>query len=221
MELISPKEIPILDKIKRIETVVDLAQLAGFVFSTIPHGIDNGIDIECDVVEMYKQFMDKKKFGWCYWHAIYMHLLLKEYNRESFLYDYGLQEEQLTHSVVIVTLKDKKYLIDPYFNRYYITMKNVPLLFHELLSTIKKDPNNIGIIYGKEKKQVRQGDKYVKMTPEEFVDSVMGSWKINQNYDEIMMDKFNNKNPFLLIPEKIQKVVVLKKLDGSKYYEFF
>lgn len=213
------QEIPI--KINKIETVTDLARLADFVYSTIPHAMDNGIDLNYNVAEMYWQFINKKKFGWCYMHAMYMHLLLKEYGRVSFLYDYGLQEEQLTHSVVIVAIKDNQYLIDPYFNRYYVNKKKEPLSFRELKVKVAKGSEEIKAVYGAGKKQVKQGDIYIEMTGPEFFQSVLNSWKVNQKYDEIMVERFNSTDPLLLLPRKIQKVIVLNKIDGTKYYEFF
>lgn len=215
------QEVPILRDIFKIDTVADLARLSDFVFSTIPHDIDNGIDLKYNVVEMYQQFINKKKFGWCYWHAMYMHLLLKEYGRESFLYDYGFSEEQLTHSVVVVTLRNDQYLIDSYFNRYYANKNKEPIAFHDLLIEAAQESDKITSVFGKSKKIVKQENEYVEMTGQEFIESVMNSWKMNQNYDEIMMKKCGSKNPLLLLPKKVQKVVVVQKINGSKYYEFF
>lgn len=215
-------EIPVLREITKIDTVADLTRLSNFVFSTIPHAQDNGIDLKYNVSEMYWQFINKKRFGWCYWHAMFMHLLLKEYGRESFLYDYGLSTEQLTHSVVVATLRDERFLIDPYFNRYYANEKgDKPLTFHDLLIEAARESDKITTVYGKSKKLVKQGDEYVEMTGQEFEKSVMDSWKVNQNYDKVMMEKCKSKNPLLLIPKKIQKVKILQKLNGNKYYEFF
>jgi len=214
-------EIPGLERITKIQEVNDLVRLADFVYALIPHGEDNGLEIEYSVNQMYWQFVNKKKFGWCYMHALFYHLLLQEYGRESYLYDYGLPNPQLTHSVVIVTLRGDEFLIDPYFNRFYVNGQKNPHTFSNLLDLIKNDPSKIHSIYGTSLKEVKAGDIFRKTSPQEFEAGVLNSWKVKQNYDEIMMKTFGGLNPLLLMHRKVQKVSVHKKVDGTKYFDFF
>ncbi len=215
------KNIPGLNKITKIHDVADYVRLADFVYKTISHSMDSGIDLDYSVNQLYWQFVNKKRFGWCYMHALYYHLIVQEYGRESFVYDYGLPAPQLTHSVVVVTLRDDKYLIDPYFNRYYVTEKGNPYTFPDLLAMIKTDPTKIYSKYGPGLKEVKQGDKYIETSPEQFEKGVLESWRVNQNYDKIMMEKFNSTNALLLMHCKVQKAKVCKKIDGTKYFDFF
>lgn len=214
-------EIPILNKITKLHDVVDFVRVSDFVFNTICHAKDSGIDIDYSVNQLYWQFVNKKKFGWCYMHSLYYHLILQEYGQESYIYDYGLPVPQLTHTVVIITLRDEKFLIDPYFNRHYVNERGNPLPFQKLLKLIEKDPSKIYSRYGPSMKEVKQGDKFIKTTPSDFEKGVLDAWKVNQEYDERMMKNFNNLNPLFLILRKVQKGVVHKKLDGTKYYDFY
>ena len=214
-------EIPLLKKITKIHDVSGLVNLADFVYTTIPHGADTGIDIEDSVNQLYRQFVNKKKFGWCYMHALYYHLLLQEYGQESYVYDYGLPTPQLTHSVVIVTLRDDKFLIDPYFNRHYVNGEGNPLTFVKLLELINSDPSRIHSSYGPGLKEVKAGPVFNLTTPQDFEVGVVNSWQVKQNYDEIMMKHFNSTNALYLMTRKVQKAVVHKKVDGTKYFDFF
>lgn len=214
-------EIPPLKKITKIQDVSDLLNLADFVYATIPHAKDNGLDLGSSINQMYKQFVDKEKFGWCYMHALFYHLLLNEYERESYIYDYGLPEPQLTHSVVIATLRDEEFLIDPYFNRLYVNENKKPITFVNLLKKIKEDPSEIYCSYGSGVKEVKAGSVFNSTSPQVFEAGVLDSWKVNQNYDEIMRETFNDTNALLLMGKKIQKVAVRRKVDGTKYFEFW
>lgn len=214
-------EIPPLKLITKILNFSDLLRLSDFVYTTIPHGDDSGIDIGYSINQLYWQFINKKKFGWCYMHALFYHLILQEYGRESYVYDYGLSKPQITHVVVIVTIRDYKYLIDPYFNRYYVDENNNPYTFSDLLEMIKKDPSKIRSKYGSGLKEIKRGNEFIKASAKDFEAGVLDSWRVNQNYDKVMMETFNDLNPLLLMHQKIQKAVILKKVDGTRYFDFF
>lgn len=214
-------EIPELRDLSKMDDLLNIAQLSDFIYSLIPHGPDTGIDIGLPIPQIYHQFKNKEKSGWCLMHAMFMHLILHEYGRPSYVYDYGLKELEITHAVVIVKLLDEDYLIDPYFNRYYIDNKEEPLSFTALLKVVKEDCNNIRSKYGENRKDVKQGPVYQKWAPEQFEKSVLESWRANQNYDEIMMKTYNNLNPLCLLDNKIQKTRILIKINGKKYLEFF
>lgn len=212
-------EIPVLKKITKLDNVADYARLADFVYATIPHAMDSGITLDHSINQLYWQFVNKKKFGWCYMHALYYHLILQEYNRDSYIYDYGLPVPQLTHTVVIITLRDEQFLIDPYFNRYYINNEGNPYSYYSLLKMINKDPNQIHSKYGPSVKDVKAGDVFNPVPPQEFEAGVLNSWKVNQEYDKRMMKNFNSTNALHLITRKLTKMGVCKKADGSKYFE--
>jgi len=214
-------EIPELRNLTKMDSLLSLAQLSDFIYSLISHGPDTGIDIELPISDMYHQFKKKEKSGWCYMHAMFMHLILHEYGRPSYVYDYGLRELEITHAVIIVQLMDKDYLIDPYFNRYYVDNKEEPLSFAVLLKLIKQDCNNIKSKYGKSQKNIKQGSVYQKIAPQQFEKSVLESWKANQNYDKIMTKTYNSLNPLYLLNNVIQKTRVVIKVNGKKYLEFF
>lgn len=213
-------EIPELREIPKIDNFDDLIKLSNFVFKTIPHAGDTGIDIEHSVSQIYNQFKNRQKFGWCYTNSLYMHLILSHYGRSSYLYNYGLDKAQLTHTVLIANIGASEYLIDPYFNRYYISKTGFPLTFYDLIKAIKNN-DEIFIKYGSNKKYVKQGNNFIEWTPQQLQESVFNSWVVNLNYNQIMHDTFKDNNVLLLIPKVFQRVRVLIKIDGKKYFEFF
>lgn len=214
-------KIPEIHDIPKIDTFDNAFKLSSFVFSLISHS-DNieTIDINENILDVYHKFKKKEKFGWCYTHALFLHLLLSEYGRESCIYNYGIQEHELSHAVTLLTIRGKQYLIDSYFNRYYVNEKGKELTFQELLNSIKES-KEIKIIYGKEKKFVERENSYEEWSPQELENSVINSWKKKKNMDKILMEKFNEINPLLLLTMEIERVIVLKKANGSKYFEFF
>jgi len=212
--------IPELERIKKIDDFTDIVKLADFVYSIVSHGPPTYQMNISDLRGIYNDFKSQKSFGWCYANAVFMHLILRQYNRDSFIYDYGLRDERITHTVVICVLKDEKYLIDPYFSRYYADSNEIPLSFNSLLTNIRNG-NKIISIYGKSKKLVKQGNDLVPMNPEIFEQSVLGGWKAECNFDNALMKKFNSVDALKLIPLKIQKGRVITKADGQCYYEFF
>lgn len=216
------RKIPEIRNIPKIDTFEDAIKLSGFVFSLISHS-DNveSIDINESLLGLYHKFKKKENFGWCYTHALFLHLLLMEYNRESCIYNYGLNEYELSHAVTLLTIKGKRYLLDPYFNRYYVDEKGKYLTFEQLLNNIKKS-KKIKTVYGDEKKEVeQQEDKFEEWSPQRLVDSVIDSWKKNKDMNKIMKKKFNSIDPLMLLTVEIERVIVLKKASGAKYFEFY
>jgi len=222
--MMNPSDIPELKEIRKIDTIEDAVRLAGFVFSTVCHAQETSpLDVQEGIVENYKLFKAKKMYGWCHTNGLYYHLLLNHYGRESYVYNYGLKKHQFTHVVVVLTIKDDKFLIDPYFNRYYVNKDNEPLTLSNLFDLIKKDPEEIQSVYGEQHKEVYQeGEKgFVKFTPQRLEHSVINSWKVLSNFDNIMRDNFNSINPLLLIPQRLGKIKILNKIENKPYFEFF
>lgn len=217
-------KIPELEPFKKIDTIDDLVRLASFVFSTISHSQESSqLDIEKSVEENFYSFKTHEIFGWCHTNALFYHTLLNLYDRDSYIYDYGLQKYKFTHVVVIVTLREDQYLIDPYFNRFYSDRHKNPLTFKELKDLIKNSPNSIQSKYGKGVKKVYQeySKDFVDFTGEKLEKSVINSWKVLSDFETEMKKIYGDTNPLLLIPNKISRTKILKKLDNTSYFEFF
>ena len=214
-------EMPELIYFSKVDTIEDAVELSDFVFSLIPHSGDvKDFDVNRDVVQLYGDFKRKLRFGWCYHNAMYLHLMFQLFHRDSYVYDYGLADLQITHAVTILTLNDQEYLIDPYFSRYYVDENDNPIPFPRLVELAEKDPSKIKSVYGEKKKQVKQGE-FVRWTPQEFEQSVLNAWEVQVDFKNNMMKAFGSTNPLCLLPKKIQKTRVLKKITGARYYEFF
>ena len=226
MDNINFKEIPELETLRRVDDFSDAVRLSAFVYNLIPHDSSDkqSLDIEAkSLLEYYRLFKEKKFFGWCHSNALYLHMLFKKYGRESYVYNYGLRGSDFTHVVVVVTIKEDQFLLDPYFNRYYVDEEKNPLNFNELLKLIYTTPEKVGSIYGEEKKLVYSEEKksFVGIHAKDFEGSVLNAWRVLSEFDKIMIEEFNNLNPLLLITRKIEKTNVLMKLNGEPYFEFY
>lgn len=225
MDSLNFSDISELDTLRRIDNFSDALKLSSFVFSLIPHYTKDRqpIDVCKDVFQYYKLFKENKFFGWCHSNALYLHLLLKKYGRESYVYNYGLKDSDFTHVVTVVTIKESQYLFDPYFNRCYVDEENNPLSFNELLKKIITDPESVKSVYGGGKKAVyfEDNEKFMWMSPQDFEISVLNVWRTLLDFDKTMAENFNNINPLMLIPQKIEKTNLLMKLSGEPYLEFF
>ena len=220
------EKIPELGNLRKIDDFSDVVKLSTFVYNLIPHDSNDkrSLDIGAkSLLEYYELFKKKKFFGWCHSNALYLHMLLKKYGRESYVYNYGLRGSDFTHVVVVVTLKEDQFLLDPYFNRYYVDEKNKPLNLNELLKLIYTAPERVRSVYGEEKKSVyfEENKMFIDIRAKDFEGSVLNAWRVLSEFDKIMLEKFNNINPLLLITQKVEKTNVLMKLNGELYFEFF
>lgn len=208
--------------VNKIDTFEDIVALCRFVYNTVPHDNKKSEFIQ-DVKVMYHLYTTKKDFGWCHANASFLHLLINEFNRESSIYNYGIEKGSLTHVVVCVTIHGIKYLVDPYFARYYVSSSGDPLTYSSLMGLIAK--GKYDKIHNKFidncVKEVKQGDYFVGIKPEDFYKMVFNSWIVCCDYKKIMLETVGTVNPLALLPLKLQETRVLKKVDGSPYLEFF
>lgn len=222
-------KIPELAQIWRLDTIQNVALLANFVYTLVPNDIDTGFDLSQDVVALYNKYKNKENFGWCYSSSLYLHMLLKEYHKDSYLYNFGFTEKDtghadrnISHAVVIVTIQDNQYLIDPYFNKYFIDrVSKQALTFDKLILFSKYYRNRIESVYGPGLKPIKRKDSFIEVEPQIFEKMIMDFFKTELDYDNVMTKNYKTTDITALLSKKISKVRVLAKMNKELYYEFW
>lgn len=214
----------IASRVPAVNHFQDLVELLDIVFTLIPQHEDINMSSDLnpdDIGETFKKFQNREAFGWCHANANFMHFVLREYSRESYVYDFGVQGGRITHAVLVVTLGKNRFLIDPYFNRYYGDEKGGVYTFDNLIGLIKKDPSLIYSHFGKGKKPIFQGGKFIELTGQEFEVSVLEGWRVNFDLENVLRNAFGDTNPLNLISRKVQCSTALRKRNGNTFYEFW
>lgn len=183
-------------------TYGNLVKMTEFVFKTIPWRPQNFSKSHTLSIREYCDKCSKKELGgWCDANASFLRRLFNACGLWSKRYDYGLPK--FSHVVTLVDLNGQRYIMDPYFCRHYIDLKGNPITFERMLKLIEnKNFNHIKPIYGNCLKDVEQPYGWVRWTGMQLEESVLGSWKINDNYDNIMQRKFGEINPLVLMITK-------------------
>lgn len=212
-------EIPV----HKIDTLDEALALSNFVYSVVPHSQNVEIHYKySDIRGIYNDFREKRKFGWCYANAMFLHLIYREFGRPSLIYDYGLASEKITHAVVLIRIRDVDYLIDPYFNRHYVNQSGDPYTYKSLIDAIKNGGiPNIRSKYGTSLKDVYLNGSFKKIDGKSFESSVLEGWRAIVNYDNVMTKRFGTLNSIVLLPLRNSSARILNNSDGNGYYEVY
>lgn len=177
-----------------------------FVSELIPifHSSPYMIKKEDTVESLYKRFKNREIGGWCGISTLYMLMLLDKCGIPAYEYNYGLRKTEFTHTVIIAN----DYLLDPYFNKYYVDKTGQLIKFEALLKMIADRDFSFSSIYGTSGK-IKRIDKaekysYISLTSQEWERSLMDSWKQKSLCEAIKLE-FNDDNPHLLMLNDINK----------------
>jgi len=211
-----------LSYIYKVDIPEDSLKIAELIFSVISSPeVAEEFRID-DLKILFEEYISKKKAGWCYENAMFMHLILNEYNRPSYVYNYGIEKTRLTHAIVIVNINGIEYPMDPYFCKCYVNDNNEFMSFDDIINHIEnKNCDKIKSLYGNGLKAVYMNGSYKMLNGENFEKKVYEDWINNFDYNNMMMKIFNSTNPLNLMKYKLNRARIVKKIFGEPYYEFF
>lgn len=217
--------ISFIDEIKNIRKIrsnQDIVKMSEFVFSIIPQTPEKiGKIFNDDLKKTYEGFKNKNISGWCHANSTFLHLLLRDLGIDSFIYDCGIKGTPITHVVLVFNFKNQYYALDPYFCKYYTDKKGELITYEKLLEESNQRDITVKSVYGKRSKPVLCGEVYEYWPPEKLEKSVLNSWKVLNNYKEIMLENFFDDNPIRLLSKKIEITRVLRTMDGKSYSYVF
>lgn len=171
------------------------------IFSSCPYEIKKEDTIE----DLYEKFRNREIGGWCGLFTSYMLMILNKCGIDAYAYNYGLCNTEFTHMVVIAN----GYLLDPYFNKVYIDKAGELITFKTLLQMIADRDFSFSCSYGQsiKTKRIDKGEKYefITLSGYEWEKSLMQSWII-KSFDDIMMEKFGDVNPYLLLLHNLKGI---------------
>lgn len=134
-----------------------------------------------------------------------MLMLLDKCGISAYEYNYGLCNTEFTHTVMIVN----GYLLDPYFNKYYVDKMGQLINFKVLLQMIANRDFSFSNVYGSslKTKRIEKAGEYdfISLTGQEWEESLMNSWK-HKSFCEIMKSEFDSTNPDLLLLNDIKNI---------------
>lgn len=168
------------------------------VFHSSPYIIKKGDTVE----SLYERFKKQEIGGWCGLFTEYMIMLLDKCGISAYEFNYGLRGTEFTHTVVIAD----GYLLDPYFNKYYIDKEGQLIGFEYLLQKITNQSFSFLSVYGASVKTKRidkaEGHEFISLTGQEWEKFLINSWK-QKSFYEIMESEFGGINPYFLMLKKI------------------
>lgn len=208
--------------IYRIDEFKNVVKLVEHVYTFLINP-EEAEDFKLDSLEnLMEQYSTKKRSGWCYENAMFLHLLLNQYNRPSLVYNYGINGTRMSHAIVLVEFNRKYYPVDPYFCKYFRDNNYNILDFDNLIKLINNSEfEKILPVYGESKKQIYVNGSFVNMKGFDFEKQIMKDWVDNFDYVNIMDKEYGSINPLNLMKSKLNYTRLLRKISGDFYFEFF
>ena len=207
---------PFIEELEGIDKITgfnDLIKIMDWIYSLIPRTsvpYEKPITMQ-DIEGLYVDFNTFQIGGWCGLNAEFFKWILEGYQRLDPLnlryrsYNYGIQELKLTHIGVLVEIDRMEFLLDPYFNRYYVHKDGFPLQFKDLLHLVqeRKEDKYRSVFQGSKKPDMKEDGTVLYLSPEELLKGVLEIFETN-GLSKAMKSIFNETNPDLLMLLKIQ-----------------
>jgi hypothetical protein len=204
--------IPELVDLERITGFNDLTKIMNCVYTLVPWTeIPYEKEIKFENIEtLYRQFKKLEIGGWCGLNAEFFKWIIEGYRRlDPFgiryrSINYGISSKQLTHICVAVEIDRVEFLLDPYFNRYYIHKDGYPLRLDDLLYFVRerKTTKYKSVFLNSTKPAIRLDGYTEEVSPQVLLKEVLDSFELN-DFTRIMQNTFGSTNPDLLMLLKI------------------